>query len=165
MPMFCDTTTNAVAVFTTWAQQTTASATLAVWQGWATAASTSAQMFPPQQSLDEIARLQEEQLFYRQRSQAAEKRADDLLLEILTPEQRAQYQREKWFIVDGKSGTRYRLRRAVSGSIDVLNADGGVRHRLCAHLRDAHPLPDHLIAQKFMLEHHEGEFLKVANRH
>jgi hypothetical protein len=96
----------------------------------------------------------------------AEERADELLMSLLTPSQLMQYRAAKCFEVCTKAGRRYRLTRAISGSIKLIGPDGRATATYCAHLGGSIPIPvpDHLIAQKFMLEHHEEEFLRVANR-
>lgn len=95
-------------------------------------------------------------------------KAHELLLHYLSEKQRADLTAHKWFLVDGKSGDRYRIKRegGLTGNIEVLNPDGSVRHRLCGHDRLAGtPHDDQLLTQKFYLEHHEKEFLRIANRH
>jgi hypothetical protein len=98
---------------------------------------------------------------------AAEARARTLLLENLTPTQRDTFERNGWFVVEGgRSRQRYRIGgRHVVANIEVLDRDERVTHRLCGHLRDMHPLGDHLLAQKIMLELDEERFLSLANRH
>lgn len=95
----------------------------------------------------------------------AEERADELLMSLLSPDQLRQYRAAKAFDVCAKSGRRYRLTRAISGSVKLLGPDGRAAATYCAHLQDTRiPIPDHLIAQKFLIEHHEEEFLRIANR-
>lgn len=98
-------------------------------------------------------------------------RAEEILLENLTPEQRQTFEENDWFVVEGgKSGKRYRIEKigSLAANIAVLRADNDNRvdHRLCGHC-DLHevPLGDHLLAQKIMLEHAEDEFIRLANRH
>ena len=101
---------------------------------------------------------------------AAAERANDLLLAHLSPEQRATFDRNKWFVVEGGSSKRkYRIRHnggSLVANIDVLDGDRVV-HRLCAHIdpRVRTPHSDSLLAQKVMLELAEDEFLRLANRH
>jgi hypothetical protein len=104
-----------------------------------------------------------------QRRHAANELAKQLLLEHLTPAQRETYTRNGWFIVEGgRSKTKYRINgHSVAGNIDVLNAKGGMTHRLCCHIHYARDIPhgDHLLAQKITLELAEDDFLRTANRH
>jgi hypothetical protein len=96
-------------------------------------------------------------------------RARDLLLENLTPTQRAQFERHGFFVIEGgKSRTKYRIRSdlALVANIEVLAENERVVYRVCAHGRpDIMPLFDHLLAQKLSLENDEETFLKIANRH
>lgn len=93
-------------------------------------------------------------------------RAKGLLIEYLTPEQRDTLRQRGWFIVTGRSGTRYRINAAnnnYSGNVHVLDGDR-IAARLCAHLDGSLPFWDHILAQKLMLENAEDDFLKIANR-
>jgi hypothetical protein len=104
----------------------------------------------------------------RSSSRQVELKARELLLEQLTPEQRASFEQHDWFLVRGQSGRRYRIRDDghVVANIDVLAPDQQVLHRLCGHLADpVVPLADHLLAQKLMLEADEEAFLRLANQH
>jgi len=101
----------------------------------------------------------------RVQREAARERARTLLLRHLTEEQRAMLAGHGWFVVEGRSGTRYRIRASsAAGNVDVLHNEH-VLHRLCAHCDLSIPLHDHLLAQKLMLESDESEFLRIANRH
>lgn len=102
------------------------------------------------------------------RREAAHQRAQELLLEHLSPAQRDTLTRNGWFIVEGgRSGTKYRIRnRGVAGNIDVLGNGDRVTHRLCCHAADGGiPQGDQWLSQKIMLELAEDEFLRKANRH
>jgi hypothetical protein len=100
---------------------------------------------------------------------AAKARARELLLDSLTPEQRAMFELQGWFIVwGGKSGRKYRIRgnrESVVANIDVMDQDW-VTQRLCGHCPPGQvPFADQLLAQKLMLEFAEEDFLRIANRH
>jgi hypothetical protein len=103
-------------------------------------------------------------------TQAALK-ARELLLEQLTPEQRASFEQHDWFLVRGQSGRHYRIRDDghVVANIEVVERDllghDRVLHRLCGHIGEHVPQADHLLAQKLMLEADEDAFLRLANRH
>jgi hypothetical protein len=116
------------------------------------------------------ARHQQEQLRLAQERAAALARSRELLLEHLTADQRASFEREKFFVVEGgRSRQLYRIRDrgSYSANIDVLEGrPGKVTHRLCCHLADYRvPLYDHLLAQKVWIESDEDGFLRQANRH
>lgn len=102
-----------------------------------------------------------------ERRAAAQGRANEFLLEHLSPEQRRTFKKNKWFIVEGGiSKTQYRIRcDNVMANIDVLDADRARTHRLCGHANHDIPLGDQLLAQKMMLQFSEDEFLRLANRH
>lgn len=99
----------------------------------------------------------------KERLAAAHKKAEELLLSHLTPEQRETFVKNKWFVVQGKkqqyriNGTRY------AGNIDIMDGEK-VTARLCCHCTVDIPLHDHLLAQKIMLESAEDDFIKLANR-
>ena len=97
--------------------------------------------------------------------QEAEERAQDLLLECLTEEQRKTVKEHKWFVVKGgKSGKTYRIRtNTVAGNVEELEEEKATS-KFCCHLNHKMPRPDHHLAQKMMLEYDEDEFLRVANR-
>ena len=100
---------------------------------------------------------------------AASKRAHEFLLDHLTPEQRKSFEKNRFFVIEGgKSKTKYRIRDAghLVANIDVLYPDGTRKNGLCGHCANHDiPLYDSLLAQKFMLETSEEEFLKIANVH
>lgn len=99
-----------------------------------------------------------------QRAVAIEK-ADKLLDSVLNDAQREHLSRHDWFLLKGKNGTIYRIRRGRSANVDVLNKEGAVIARLCAHPAMAVPDGDTMVAQKLMLESEPEEFLRIANRH
>jgi hypothetical protein len=101
----------------------------------------------------------------------AQERARELLMQNLTPQQREQFEKHGFFVIEGgKSRKKYRVRgdKGLTANVDVLSADErSVTIRLCAHgpLGEGMPLFDHLLAQKLMLESDEDAFIKIANRH
>lgn len=110
---------------------------------------------------EESAKRAEEE---RQRREAAEARAEKLLLEHLSDEQRADYRKHRHFVVHGRRA-RYRIRYGRAANIDVVNRDGRISHRYCAHPYECVPNPDTMLAQKLMLESDEDAFARIANRH
>ncbi len=119
---------------------------------------------PNEQLLAQAAETMHEQ---RRLVQEARTRAHELLLEHLTPAQRKTFVENKWFMVEGDSKTRYRIKDtgSIVANIDVLNATGAVTHRLCGHARHGIPHSDQLLVQKVMIECDEAAFLRIANRH
>ena len=122
---------------------------------------------------DYVATLQARQVLeplYRRDAEARRKtapdRAEKLLLEYLAPAQRETYWRYGWFVVLGQSGRRYSIWKKDAPYCNVceLGDFGQVVSRLCAQAAINVPMGDHLLTQKLMLEHHEAEFRRVANR-
>lgn len=102
----------------------------------------------------------------RARRAVAIVKADKLLESILTDVQRAHIQAHGFFLVRGRSGQLYRIRRGWSGNVDVLSPAGEVLDRLCAHPSLNCPDGDNMAAQKLMLESaDEALFLRIANKH
>jgi hypothetical protein len=93
----------------------------------------------------------------------ARERAMNLLLQYLTPAQRAEFERTCAFKVRGRSGQLYRITYATTANIEVLEQPGMVIRRLCAGPLGV-PIPDVMLAQKLMLEADESEFLRIAAR-
>lgn len=96
--------------------------------------------------------------------EAAETRAQGLLLSLLDQTQRAQWERERAFVVR-VGARRYRIRMGVAGNVDLLGQDGQVEEQLCCHLSGNLPRSDHMVAQLLTLRHNEGEFRRLANIH
>lgn len=98
----------------------------------------------------------------------AKRRSLTLLMKLLNPEQREEFRTCRHFhVVGGSSGIRYRIRVAPFANIDVLRADGKVRHRLCAFPAGDVPVYDVMAAQMLHLQDPatEQRFLLRANVH
>lgn len=185
-------TTATTAIWTTWSNCTatttsTEATNSAIYRIWVTNTTTNAyvqsgnagrQLVQPYRRTPEQeaeARRREEEYRERQkveaeRYRAAKERAEGLLYEHLTDEQRAEIKRSKFFIVQGgKTGRRYKINAdgGLVANVHEVDDAGAVKRRLCAHLDHAAnaPIFDHLLAQKLMLEYQEEAFLKVANDH
>ncbi len=90
----------------------------------------------------------------------ADRLARQLLREVLSPEQRAQYDSKGFFeVTGGQTGTRYRIRTGSQMNVEELS---GHRRTLCFVPKDGVPMGDILLAQKLALELMEEETLKVA---
>lgn len=165
---------------------TTATCTSGTWISWVTTTSTwsgttgsvqNQSVKPYRQSPQEAAAARRREEEYRERQkdeaeryQKAKDRAEGLLYEHLSDEQRAAMKRDKFFVVvGGKTGRRYKINAqgGLSGNVHEVDAAGVLQRRLCAHIEHAAnaPIYDHLLAQKLMLEYQEESFLKVANDH
>lgn len=102
----------------------------------------------------------------RRQFEAASQRAEELLREHLDEEQRAEFDAHGHFHVSVED-RRYRITRRRQGNVfcdyDYYH-DGRLRHRCyCIHPREDLPPGDQMLAQKFMLETDEEEFLRIAN--
>lgn len=95
----------------------------------------------------------------------AAQKARELLLSNCTKKQQQDYLAHEWFVVRGKSGTKYRIRKASQINIDVLNRRNKVQYKLCTVAAEfGIPIEDQLLAQKTMIELNEKEFLEIAKR-
>lgn len=192
---WCDSTTTTTAsnttgvIWTTWASTGTATtstntATSSIYRIWVTQSSTAwtqsgnagqvrTYRQTPQEAVE--ARRREEEYRERQKAEAeryrlAKDRAEGLLYEHLTDEQRAQIKRDKFFVVKGgKTGRTYRINAGggISANVQEIDEVGKVKRRLCAYIEHAANAPtfDHFLAQKLMLEHAEEAYLKLAIPH
>lgn len=98
-------------------------------------------------------------------AQEAEDRAAELLRLTLSPEQLAEFEKDRAFTVISKDGERkYRIKKGWSHNVERIDDAGKRLHTLCAHPETPVPHFDNMLAQKLMLEHDEQRFLKIANK-
>jgi hypothetical protein len=103
-------------------------------------------------------RYREEQARQQQERTDAEQRAHQLLLDVLTPQQRELYDRTKLIVVKGgKSGKEYQI--DTRHSTHNVTCEG---RRYCAHT-PGYPIGDIIVAQKLAIEQNEEHFLERAN--
>lgn len=103
----------------------------------------------------------------------ATNRAVELLLSLLSPEQRASYERDRSFTVIGSAGGIYRIRPGVMGNVDWIdpaNSGREIAGVLCAHPQlwtsdGSLPDPDVALAQMLALTTDEADFVATANVH
>lgn len=88
--------------------------------------------------------------------------ASALLDSILNDIQRRSLEEEDWFLVIGRSGAIYRLRRGRVGNIDLISPDGKLLRSYCVHPGERLPNPDDLVAQKLHLETNDGLALSLG---
>ena len=94
-----------------------------------------------------------------------ERRGIQLLIDHLSPEQRAQYEKRGYFeVTGGDTGRRYRIRRGSQMNVEALDRNSCRVHLLCFMPEGRIPLGDIMLAQKIALELFEREALGVANR-
>ena len=90
-------------------------------------------------------------------------RAEMLLLTCLSPVQRSEYKRWRFFHVTGSAtGRTYRVLRQPSGSVQAIDGLGRPSDAYCTVLPESAPIEDQMLAQKFMLETDEPGFLELA---
>jgi hypothetical protein len=94
-----------------------------------------------------------------------EARGLKLLREWLSPEQRAQFDAERYFDVIGcHTGKKYRIRYGSSANVDELDDAGRPRMGWCFVPNAYLVAGDVMLAQKIALETNERDALAVANR-
>lgn len=95
----------------------------------------------------------------------AQKRALELLTSWLTPAQREQYGKAKYFdVIGSKSGKRYRIHQGRQMNVHELGADGESVAGWCFLPRGGLVEGDCMLAQKIALETDEPAALKIANK-
>jgi hypothetical protein len=100
-----------------------------------------------------------------ERPNCPEERGMRLLRAHLTPAQRQQFERSRFFdVVGGQTGRRYRVYRTHVINVEELDATGRCTRRLCFSPGGLLPLGDMLLAQKISLELFEDAALAVAGR-
>lgn len=101
-----------------------------------------------------------QQVKQAEESIAATQRAERLLIEHLSPAQRAAYEKDRFFeVVAAKS--RYRVYH--DGGVRRLDEDGRAVTSYCIHPDEAIPAGDLALAKKLLLETDEAAFLRIAN--
>ena len=91
------------------------------------------------------------------------KLALQLLSEILSPDQRAQYSAYGYFeVIGGQTGNRYRIKAGSQMNIEELDASGRRVRGLCFLPRGGVPIGDIMVAQKLALELMETDALNLA---
>jgi hypothetical protein len=92
-------------------------------------------------------------------------RALTLLKEWLSPEQRACYERVRYFeVVGSDTGTRYRIHHGTQTNIEQLSLTGQVVCKWCFVPDGNLVAGDVMLAQKIALETNERGALSVAHR-
>ena len=174
----CTNTTATTDVWSTWTNGTASSTTTitydAAWQWWVQDLPTGKvihirEPIVQQPTREQIAARQEANRRYEQQAkearrarEKAEKRAEQMLLTLLSEQQRRDLKRHNHFFVTGRVN-RYRVRRGRYGNVDVIGPDGRATRSLCAHIPEECPDSDNMAAQKLMLECDDAAFVARAN--
>lgn len=102
----------------------------------------------------------------KRRVEQAKSKAVILLRRHLTDEQRRQYDKEGFFLVEVNSGRKYRIEKGVVANVKLLGPEGERAASLCVHPADSTiPDADVALAQKLMLLCDEETFIRLANVH
>lgn len=176
-PSFTMTDTTTGVVWDVWNDNysltTTSSqvSTTFIWTQWANSTGTYAGDYIPPAALTEEQKAERE----RQRVAAAEQsrireeqrklksaNARKLLLEALHDSQRQELERDGYFHVETRDGTR-RYRLAPSRPPIRVHGEDGRRWSYCIHPEYGYPAEDVVLAQKLLLESDEAAFLSIAN--
>lgn len=97
-----------------------------------------------------------------------EQRAELLLMDNLTDEQRIEWAEKKQFHID-IGERRYRIWRGRAGNVELVRGHEMRSHyrpgrpRYCCHVVAGVPDADNVLAQKLLLESDEQRFLEMAN--
>lgn len=154
--------------WTSWATSGTSTTTTStVWNGWTATADVYAprRTTPERQALDEAALAASRARAQRlaQEEAEAKERADKLLREHLSAEQKAQLEKENGFEVESASGKKYLITRGRAGNVYSLDAKRRKVAKHCIHPVEYCPDQDTMLAQLLWLKWNEEEFLRVAN--
>lgn len=113
----------------------------------------------------EFEKRQKAQRETEERRAAAQKKAEELLLENLDAEQRKEFATNKRFTVHvrGKEDKHYLIEYGYAGNVKLLR-EGKAVAKFCIHPVVQCPNEDVMLAQKLLLETNEEQFLKIANK-
>jgi hypothetical protein len=92
----------------------------------------------------------------------AQAKATELLREVLTEKQLAEYEKSKQFTVIAASKKRYVIRE--SGAPLEVDKEGKTLASYCIHPSTWFPKQDIMLGHKLMLEDDEENWLRIANR-
>lgn len=161
-------------VWQTWAGTTasTTNITQQVWDWWATSTGSGQYTIPyqmPALTEEELAAAAERNRLAaiaaeerRAQRVVADKKARLLLLDCLEDEQKQELEKDGYFHVETRDGTRrYRLR--PGGQPVRVHGEDGRHWAYCIHPDHGFPTDDVVLAQKLLLESDEEEFLRIAN--
>lgn len=105
-----------------------------------------------------------DEILSRKQQKRARKRARRLLESSLDPAQRKQLNRKGYFEIGGSRGNVYRIANEFPFNVRLAGYAKPSRVFFCLEAEDPEvPAEDVMLAQKLLLEHDEGEFLRLAN--
>lgn len=168
------TCSNSTTVWQNWAVNDTATAattnlTTLVWDAWNTTVTTAGTYTPPPLTEEQV---EANRLAAEQRKREAEKRGKEiaeaaararaLLLGVLAEPQREELERDGFFHVETRDGSR-RYRLSPTGQPRRVQGEDGRQWSYCIHPDYGYPADDVVLAQKLLLEADEEAFLRIAN--
>jgi hypothetical protein len=179
MPPYDYTGSSADTVWLTWTvtAATTSATTNLVWDAWTTGATSTGSMtvwqtwcdnttgsypYAPPLTEEQIAANAETARVRQQEQEKAKRRARELLVSCLEDDQKEELERDGFFHVETRDGTRRYKLRPGSAPIRVKGEDGR-KWSYCIHPDYGFPPEDVVLAQKLLIESDEDEFLRIAN--
>lgn len=99
----------------------------------------------------------------RKRAAEAKARAEKLLVQCFTPEQKTSLDVRGFFYV-AVGEKKYRIERGYAGNVKLVDAEDRPIESFCIHPSVRVPDADAMLAQKLLLEADEAAFLRTANR-
>jgi hypothetical protein len=148
------------ATWVTWNTGYTTAGNQTVWVNWNSVVVTTVPVIaaqqPNQQQIDAWHALAQKNIEDRA---AAARRAEEFLLENLSPAQRETYHKQQMFIVETPRKNRYAIHKVQQ--VRKMEGDRAVES-YCIHTLGV-PREDELLGFKLLLEANEDEFLRTAN--
>lgn len=148
-------------VWTVWASQTALSGTVMVRRP-----ANDHRVLTSEQRAAQAAREAELTVKYEREKTArilAEQKAEILLRQMLTPEQKESLEQKKCFFLHTPDGKKFRIDRGRTGNVKLVNARDEVIESYCIHPKIACPDADTMLAQKLLIETDLEQFERVAN--
>jgi hypothetical protein len=100
-----------------------------------------------------------------ERQRLSNEKALELLMEVLDEGQQAMMRKDGSFVVIGqKTGKKYRIKKGLVGNVELLDDGDKTFERWCFHVPYGIPEHDNMVAQKLMLELHEEDAIRMANK-
>lgn len=98
---------------------------------------------------------------------AADRKAEQLLVSLLSAEQKREWLEKRWVSETAASGRRYRLYPEWSGGVSIQRADNQEVRRitLCIHPRERVPNCDAMVSNLLLIRADEDRLIRLAIRH
>jgi len=129
------------------------------WRIWNTGTASTHVHVQQAQDMETYRRAQDARL---QAQKLADQKAEQLLKENLSDEQRKEYESDSKFLVEAKSGRKYEIVKGTHGNVFLLDENGKRVQKFCVQPAGV-PVGDANLAQKLWIEADEDEFVRRAN--